>query len=689
MSLSIISPSNREKENRSLNEIINSISKNQSIIFNSGAGAGKTYALIESLKYVVNQYQKRLRDHKQKIICITYTNVATEEIRGRLGNSDLVLVSTIHERIWDLIKNYKKELVQIHVERLKVEIESLEQNLKGLEKYQEMDNDKKEEFKKIMLESKELFFQNYSAGAVDFKNAIQPVLNDFHGMLRNVSGFKKMVKYIYKIDDYTKCLENIELKKKEYKMVVYNPVYNKDQLHKMRISHETLLEYGLQIIENYDLLKQIIIDKYPYIFIDEYQDTNEKVVVIMNYLQKYAKKISHDIFIGYFGDTAQNIYNSGVGANITNLHPELIPINKEFNRRSTKEIIEVINRIRNDDIKQVSIYDDCEGGSVRFYTGSRDDINDFIKKYENQWGITSDNQLHCFVLTNESVAKYSGFGNIYDAFKKTKKYSGFNFDQLNTELLSNDQLKLGEVPNLFYKLVQLKNNLDCGKTPVINILHKTIYEDMSIKDIKEIVELLRKNKGETLGEYIKSISLTYLEDEKGKYKKIMDSIFDFEDISFESFKSYLLEKLFPNVIDDDIENANEILNNLLEINMYEYTIWYNYILNKHDDKIVYHTYHGTKGLEFDNVIIIMENSFGKNRDYFNFFFENYALSQALEGENKDKYEQIQNLMYVSCSRAIKNLRVFYTDDITNYRASIEKIFGKTDQYIVDEKSILV
>ncbi|MEZ2658120.1 UvrD-helicase domain-containing protein [Aneurinibacillus aneurinilyticus] len=684
MSLSKISPSNREKENQSLNAIYNSIDKNESIIFNSGAGAGKTYALIESLRYVINKYGKNLKEHNQKIICITYTNVATEEVKERLGNTDLVLVSTIHERIWGLIKDYKKELVQIHKEKLKDEIDNLEEELekeKKYEKYRELDSEQKENFKKIMIESQELFFQNYSVRATELRNIFQKRLNEFPDILKSVDNFKKIVSAIYKIKNYTKCYENIRLNKQGYKSVEYNSTYNRDQLYKMRISHDTLLEYGLKIIEKYDLLKQIIIDKYPFIFIDEYQDTNEKVVLIMSYLQNYARKIGHKNFIGYFGDTAQNIYNDGIGRRITEIHSDLKTIDKEFNRRSTKEVIDIINRIRNDGINQVSIYDDCEGGSVKFYTGNPNDVKVFIDKYEHQWGITPNNKLHCFVLTNKTVAEFSGFENIYNIFKETNKYSGINYNQLNTELLSNDLLKLGEIPNLLFKVVELKNNLENGQTPVIDILHKSIYKDMNILDLRKLIELLKKNNGKTLGEYIKSISTMYSKDVEEKYKKVIDIIFDIKDISFEKFKNYLLEKLFPNILDDDIEKANETIQKILEINMCEYNLWYKYILNKHEDKIIYHTYHGTKGLEFDNVIIIMENAFGRSEAYFNFFFENYSHSHTLEGKNKHKFEQIQNLLYVSCSRAIKNLRVLYIDDVTNFKNNIEKIFGRTDKFI--------
>ncbi|MNP46568.1 hypothetical protein D3C76_1405760 [compost metagenome] len=114
--------------------------------------------------------------------------------------------------------------------------------------------------------------------------------------------------------------------------------------------------------------------------------------------------------------------------------------------------------------------------------------------------------------------------------------------------------------------------------------------------------------------------------------------------------------------------------------MDEYDLWYRYILNKHKDSVIYHTYHGTKGLEFDNVIIIMENAFGRTKDYFNLFFESYLRSQTLEADNKHKFEQIQNLLYVSCSRAIKNLRILYVDDITSFSSNIEIIFGQTHQF---------
>jgi len=675
MVLSKISPINREKEQESLNLIFNNINRNESIIFNSGAGAGKTYALIESLRYVIRNYGVHLKKHSQKIVCITYTNVATNEVKERLGNTELVLVSTIHERIWELIKDYKKELVEIHKEKLLEEISILRKKLKTSIPFQELDVENKENLKKIMIENKELFFEHYNTKANDFREAFKPLLYQFTNLLTNVSNFKKIATTIYNIEKLSECYENITSNKKGYKYVQYNSIYNIDQLHRMQISHNTLIDYGLRIIGKFDILKQIIIDKYPFIFIDEYQDTNEKIVILMSHLEEYAKKIGHNIFIGYFGDTAQNIYEEGVGSKISEVHKGLKPIIKTFNRRSTKEILTVINKIRNDEIKQVSIYDDCKGGSVKFYKGTPNDVQDFVNTYVQEWNVNEKNQLHCLVLTNKLVAEYSGFKNIYEVFRETDKYKGIKYNQLNTEILSNDFSKLGEIPKLIFNIVRLYNKLRNEMTPVIDISPTVrIFDDMKLENLREMIKTLKQIRGNTFCDYIESISEVYTKKLEKKYKKIIDLTLGIENITREAFKNHLLERLFNIKSDDDINRANKIINKLMGISMEEYEIWYKFILDTQEDKVIYHTFHGTKGREFDNVIIIMENAFGKDREYFNFFFENFIDPEKLEEKNKQKFEKIKNLLYVSCSRAIKNLRVLYIDELGNSESGIKEIF---------------
>ena len=94
MELCGISERNQQIEREIMEKLFACIDTNESTVFNSGAGAGKTYALIECLKYIVNKYGKSLNDHNQHVICITYTNVAVNHIKEKLGNSDIVKVST-------------------------------------------------------------------------------------------------------------------------------------------------------------------------------------------------------------------------------------------------------------------------------------------------------------------------------------------------------------------------------------------------------------------------------------------------------------------------------------------------------------------------------------------------------------------------------------------------------------------
>ena len=58
----------------------------------------------------------------------------------------------------------------------------------------------------------------------------------------------------------------------------------------------------------------------------------------------------------------------------------------------------------------------------------------------------------------------------------------------------------------------------------------------------------------------------------------------------------------------------------------------------------------------------MENKFGLDRNKFSSFFMNTTRANELQGTELEKYTNTKNLLYVSCSRAIKNLRIFYTND---------------------------
>jgi len=660
-----------EEETRIQVTINSYIDEFKHIKFNAGAGAGKTHALKESLLYIVKNYANHLKYHNQQILCITYTNVATNEIKERIGNSTLVKVSTIHERVWELIKDYQKELVQIHQEKVSNELIKTLAALNNpdntkYQKFQNLDEAGQETLKQRLLENRELYYKNKDKKADQFRLAYNQIVDD--DLMTSVGKFIDIIKAIYKINDYQICLEKIAAK--EYKSVVYDSKQNNDSLHRMKISHDTLLEYGLKIIDRYDTLKKIIINKFPYILVDEYQDTAENVIKIINLLARYSEQINFNLFIGYFGDTAQNIYDTGVGSNINEVHPNLVSVDKRFNRRSARQVIDVINKIRNDHIEQISIYEDDDCGSVEFYQGSEDRINDFISKCTEDLNISDTNKLHCFVLKNELVAKYNEFENIYNSFNETSLYSGLNYQALNTELVTYDITKLGYVQNLFYKIIELQQSLINSKTPISSIVNEKIYEGFNFKELFDLIELLKSISGNTLKEYIEAMFNTYEDNETKGYKKKVEDVFkEIDTYSIENLVSFMLEKLYKDIDDEKLDDAKNNIDTLLSINITEYIKWFEFVNRIEKNDVIYHTYHATKGLEFDNVLVVMENKFGRENKFSNFFNNPNA------GD-----ENTKNLLYVACSRARKNLRIFYLDDVTNFNDGIESIFGNVLNY---------
>lgn len=678
-----------EEESDVLNHLLSNIECNKSTIMNSGAGSGKTYALIQCLKHVVSKYGNSLKNNNQHVICITYTNVAANEIKERLGNTDIIYVSTIHERLWDIIRPYKKELVKIHIENLNNKIYEIEADLDKNSKfttYQNLTAEGKQAFVEIMLNeaNKATFYDLYDFRAPEFRSSIKESIDINDDMLKNVNNFKSLVNKIYIREKYIKCIQETEDRGIDKFEVTYDARYNTDRLEYFTISHDTLLNYSKVMIEQYDKLKDIIIDTYPYIFVDEYQDTNKKVIEILSSIEERSKNSerNHSFFVGYFGDSVQNIYNDGVGSEIFEMHPSCEIVNKRFNRRSCEEVIKVANAIRKDEIEQVSIYEDCAGGSVKFYYGSNDSVNEFINRYKDEFTKQENDKLHCFMLTNESVANYSGIENIYNAFKNTDYYNRHH-DQITTELLNNEPKKLGAIPSLIYRLIEFWVLIKNDKTPIYSVFDKSMCQDLNIEELRDILNCIRNITASNLYELINELCSIYSNNEMSNhqvYSSLIKKLFNIDEISISSIKHYLCERLFINEGEEDDEQVIESINGILNISLDEYTKWYNYINRNDSGEVIYHTYHGTKGLEFENVVIIMGNGFGKQKNYFNVFFSNYNNENNSNESNQKTYISAKNLLYVSITRAIKNLRILYTDSIDDFEDNLKLIFNDIKKF---------
>lgn len=130
----------------------------------AGPGAGKTHFLVENVKTIVTNHPIVSQSRSRKVLCITYTNAAGEEIERRLNRfSDSVEVFTIHSFIIEhIIKPFQTDLRRIIKENFNIEIKgnkAITSQLEGLGILHGIDRDEIYKFISIqvLLQQKYLY----------------------------------------------------------------------------------------------------------------------------------------------------------------------------------------------------------------------------------------------------------------------------------------------------------------------------------------------------------------------------------------------------------------------------------------------------------------------------------------------------------------------------------------------------
>lgn len=91
----------------SLGIIYECLEKSKSFRLEAGAGSGKTHSLVKALQYLINKRGTAFTRRNEQIACITFTNVASDEIKSRIDSHPAVFSSTIHAFCWSLIKDFQ------------------------------------------------------------------------------------------------------------------------------------------------------------------------------------------------------------------------------------------------------------------------------------------------------------------------------------------------------------------------------------------------------------------------------------------------------------------------------------------------------------------------------------------------------------------------------------------------------
>lgn len=137
--------------------IIDTLSAGYSFRVEAGAGAGKTYSLMKVIDWIERVRKNELTKNGQHVACITYTNVAVEEIKSRLKSNNFIQPCTIHNFSWNTMSKFQSSLIQL-ADEIGIIPENNEKtgkisknNIKKFLMFWELDISKKENFISIMM----------------------------------------------------------------------------------------------------------------------------------------------------------------------------------------------------------------------------------------------------------------------------------------------------------------------------------------------------------------------------------------------------------------------------------------------------------------------------------------------------------------------------------------------------------
>lgn len=323
----------------------------------AGPGAGKTRFLIHHINNVIKKSHRLYS--ARKVACITFTNTAVDTIRQRLGHGAIekTEVSTIHSFLYNnIVKPYGRCLLEEYGLRIeKVDgHEDAVVNRKILNQWLEMDvlsglrhpNSQKQlktrsgltaVLKKWLLSEK----------CIVRKGNIEWIFND------NVVAYTSEGRFV---------LDRSSFKVLKSGFMEYKKLY----WEKGIVDHEDVLFFSGILIQKCPFILTILRAKYPYIFVDEFQDTNP----IQTYILAEIKK--EESIVGVIGDAAQAIYGFQ-GADIQLFRKYKVKKENEYslneNHRSDEYIVDFLNILR-ENFEQIPC-EEYEDSSIKFFVGDR------------------------------------------------------------------------------------------------------------------------------------------------------------------------------------------------------------------------------------------------------------------------------------------------------------------------------
>ena len=610
----------------------------------AGAGSGKTRVITYKIAYLI---ENGVEPHN--ILAITFTNKAANEMRERVekllsSDSKKVYISTFHKFCGRVLRAY---------------IESIGYN----RNFTIYDSDDQ---KKIL--SRIIKDLNYD------DNKIKP------RAVANVISYCK--NHGISTDEYKKGArsDNERLYARIFE------AYEDAMFKNNAIDFDDMLLLTVRILKENIGARETLSNKFRYILVDEYQDTNLVQFEIVNLLTKgTCNKLT------VVGDDDQSIYKFR-GADIHNIlefestfeNAKVIKLTQNY--RSTNNILSVANSIIRNNVgrKDKNLWsENGEGSRVRFieYEDDGREAYNIINEIKDKGDY---NETAILYRTNAQSRKFEemcvslsvpytlvGGVNFYER-REIKDVLAYMYLLVNPSD-TNSLFRVINAPKRGIGEATLDKIVSFASDKGITVFEAVFnFEklDLSAKiksKLQSFVELIIELKNENeidgiIDRLLKNCYEEFLRDEYGEEeaKDRLDNIYELKS------KAITFKNVYPDSIDNEMMKdlaTNLSAKVLLEDFLYEIALVSDTDdLNENDDKITLMSLHASKGLEFNTVYLT-----GMNEGVFPSY-------QSINSDDRSEIEEERRLCYVGATRAKKNL----------YLSSARRRFrnGKEDTYSI-------
>ena len=583
------------------------------VLVTAGAGSGKTKLLTHTIAYLIKE-QGILPEN---ILAITFTNKAANEMKNRIfqlvGSTSDIWISTFHSMC----------------------LRMLRQNIGKLADYTSE-------------------FSVYSES--DSEKLLKQVVKDLSLPLDNVKHYATVISFCqnHNIDVYTYAKNS---RRDEDDSIKVYESYEEALIKNNAMDFDHLLSNAYKLLGSYPEVLRKYQERFEYIFVDEFQDTNTIQYDIVRLLSQVHK----NIFV--VGDEDQCIY-TWRGANfqnIFNFKTDFAPVKVyklEQNYRSTKTIIDTANKLISNNFERFDkvLWTENEQGKDIECNKYYDEQNEAESIVAKIWAMTNKDEYKLSDIAilmrinalslpfEQKLLNYNIPYRIYGGFKFYERQEIKNLiSYLRIFTNPSDETALLRIINFPKRgigdgaILRLRQYAFDNSLSLLNAM-KTLanvvdgYSQLTQKVkpfISSYIKLEEQRPNMSLHEFVTAVIDEYA---------IRSAYLDSTDENMEKLMNI---DVFVNSVDEfEKANGNATLSDYLESITLEADI--DYI---GDETLTLSTVHSVKGLEFKVVFVV-----GVEEGIFPLSRSSYSQKET---------EEERRLMYVAVTRAKERLFLSY------------------------------